>query len=107
MTNETIMASAAAINAINTFFFHAMNFTSTEYVHRFTGETIYIPTFIAKSNWACNVEHMIDKWNNAYNVAGCYGAMNKFYGELDSSNRIALINWVLENYHDCRDLISE
>ena len=42
--------------------------------------------------------HLSSKFDSAYKKVGSYGAMFKFWTELDSENREALCSWAKENY---------
>lgn len=46
------------------------------------------------------VEHLIGKWEYAYEQCGCYGSVMKFYGELDSNYRNMMLNHIIETYND-------
>lgn len=43
-------------------------------------------------------KHLLNKWNEAYNVASSTGAVNKFFSELSGDNQKILTDWVFENY---------
>jgi len=51
--------------------------------------------FITEVNWHCSTDHMVSKWKNAYEKAGTYGAMIKFWSELDDTNRDALYQYII------------
>ena len=42
--------------------------------------------------------HLRAKFEMAYSIAGSYGAMIKFWAELDENNREILENWIINNY---------
>lgn len=94
MTNEMI----AAMNGINKLMFYSWNYDS--FAFDLYGNTVYVPEVILKAEWTCNVEHMISKWLEATRNEDAHGYFSRFYANLDANNRIALMQWVLENYHD-------
>jgi len=60
----------------------------------------YPSDFIEKI-WKGNdhmIKHLTNKFKQIYNRHGPSGVMNKFYVELDNTNREILENWVLTNY---------
>ena len=65
---------------------------------------IHIPEFLVGAKWTCNLQHMIDKWNDACRSQNTDSYLVKFYANLDNNNRIALLEWILENYTDERKL---
>lgn len=98
------------INAINKWFYFSMNYKSDYYDWTtMYGEKKqdYLPTFIMEVKWACSLDHIIGKWNYILYDYNGYARMNKFYGELDSTNRKLLLEWVLENYNDDPKIIKE
>lgn len=97
---------AAALNAVQAFFFYSMNYDSLPY-HELDNDdyTCYVPEFILKAKWHCNVRHMAEKWLSAVKSWGNYGAMMKFYSELDFQNRIAMLEWIFDNYSDFKKLM--
>ena len=46
------------------------------------------------------IEHFKAKFEYLYKRHGSYGVMNAFYGELSWTNRVKLMNWVIENFND-------
>lgn len=79
-TNKT------ALTAINKWMFFTYN---------------YPYDFIAKV-WGDNPslgEHLKGKFDYYYDEYGAYGAIPKFYAELDSSNKVKMMNWVIENFN--------
>lgn len=96
MTKEQIETSVLAVNR---FIFHAWNY-KLDRDHILTAEGEHcVPEFISKVPWSCNIDHLYIKWLHVYNKYGSSSAMFAFYAELDSENRRALIEWVMENYH--------
>lgn len=96
------------IEAVNRWLFHGWNYemTTVEIPDNSTGstKTIHIPEFLAGTKWTCNLQHMIEKWNNACRGQRADAYLVRFYADLDNGNRIALLEWVLENYTDERKL---
>ena len=96
------MDTNSMIIGTNKFFFYAMNYPSIriEY-HSIDGTTKfdYLPDFFKAFDFHL-VEHLRGKWVNACESYGGYGAMMKFYGELDGSNRQKMLRYIMENYND-------
>lgn len=96
------------IEAVNRWIFHGWNYemTTVEIHDNSTGaiKKIHIPEFLKGAKWTCNLQHMIDKWNDACRSKNTDAYLVKFYANLDNDNRIALLEWVLENYTDERKL---
>jgi len=58
--------------------------------------------FIAKV-WADTphlINHLKGKFNAYYEDCGSYGVMGKFYANLDKSNQVKLMTWVMDNFND-------
>lgn len=85
--------------AVNQFFFYANNWSCDDITfNSLLGETTaYIPEFFLAFD-KHDVEHLLGKWQYAYEHYGCRGAMMGFYGELDGNNRAKLLNWIYTNY---------
>lgn len=97
MTNANI-----ALMAINKFFFYAMNYPSVLITYKSidgTEKKAYLPSFF-KAFPPYLVEHFKDKWEYSYKFYGSYGAVMKFYGELDGSNRNLMLNHIIDTYND-------
>lgn len=95
--------------AVNKFFYFSMNY-EMDYItyETFGGEkTELLPSFL-NANWHCNRAHMIEKWksicierydkNRVPIYSDSYGRIWRFYSELDGDNRMALLEWVNENF---------
>lgn len=82
MTHNMIIA----IQAIQKFCFYNYNF---EY------------NFVEKI-WGTGAEgqHFKSKFNAAYDRYGAMGALLAFYAELDNSNKVKLLTYILDNYND-------
>ena len=96
MTNANI-----ALIAINKFFFYAMNYPCGPITYKSidgTEKKAYLPSFF-KAFPPYLVEHLKGKWEYACDNYGGYGAMMKFYGELDGSNRNLMLNYIIDNYN--------
>ena len=76
-----------ALNAINKFFYFSMNFPY-DFIEKVWGDEPWL------------VNHLKGKFNGLYDSDGSYGVINAFYGELSTSNRIKLMDWVMNNYSD-------
>lgn len=98
-----------AMMAINKWIFFGWNYKSVMHEWECSlGQKMkaMVPEFLAKVDWNCSFVHMYNKWlrctTGVCEESGLY--LIKFYVELDLSNRIKLLKWVLENYHDERPL---
>lgn len=75
------------------------HFTNYQYKTMFGEEKIVsCPKFLTEVKWTCPFDHMLSKWESAYDVAKAYGVVSKFWAELDTANRTALIEWFVKNY---------
>lgn len=96
MTNADI-----ALIAINKFFFYAMNYPCVPIIYKSidgTEKKDYLPSFF-KVFPPYLVEHLKGKWEYACDKCGSYGAIMKFYGELDGSNRNLMLNHIIDTYN--------
>jgi len=57
----------------------------------------YLPSFF-KAFEPHEIEHFVGKWKSAYQRSGCYGAVNDFYGELDGTHRVKILEYINETY---------
>lgn len=97
MTNANI-----SLIAINKFFFYAMNYPMVEVEYKSIDGTTnikYLPSFFQVFPKYI-IAHLVSKWEYAYEQCGCYGAIMKFYGELDSNYRNMMLNHIIETYND-------
>lgn len=90
-----------AIKAINKWFYFAMNYETI--LHEWVGVSgercsKHLPSFLVEAKWTCNLDHMLSKWNVATQSQNPSAYLMSFYAELDNSNRIALIEWLMTNY---------
>lgn len=96
------------MEAINRWLFHAWNYEqiNAEVPDYFRGGTtrVHIPRFLAEAKWTCNLNHMIDKWNEACRSRNTDAYLVTFYANLDGDNRKILLEWVLQNYTDEKKL---
>ena len=77
--NEEAVGNGTDFEAVNKWVFWCFNWEPIEnYAHIFKGAP---------------KEHFIDKFIN-----GCRGDMNRFYAELDTTNRAILVDYVMNNY---------
>lgn len=60
------------------------------------------PSFIEKvwGNETSLAKHFRDKFNALYKHYGSMGVMPAFYAELDNTNKVKLLEYILENYND-------
>lgn len=92
-----------AVKAINKFIYYALNYKCIPYY--VSGNTYYVPKFITDITWGCSTSHMVEKWVALMKQMESgdidpYGAILRFYTELDNNCRVKLVNWVLDNYKD-------
>ena len=96
------MDTNSMIIGINKFFYYAMNYplVRIEY-HSIDGTTKsdYLPDFFKAFDFHM-IEHLRGKWLNACERTDSYGFVMKFYGELDSTYRKQMLNYIIENYND-------
>ena len=96
------MDTNSMIFGINKFFFYAMNYPSV--LIKFPSiaggmRKEYLPDFFTAFPDHLK-EHFCCKWESACDRYSGYGAMMKFYGELDSSNRKLMLEYIVNNYND-------
>ena len=91
----------AAIVAVNKWLYFGWNFNSVLHTwNNGAGEqTRALPQFLVETKWNCNLNHMIGKWNSAIQCGNPDAYLTRFYAELDTENRQALIEWVMNNYN--------
>lgn len=56
----------------------------------------FIEKVWADEGWLA--KHLRGKFGAYYNRYGAYGVIPVFYSELDSTNKIKLMQWVMDNY---------
>lgn len=81
------MNNQTALIAINKFMFFMYNYPYN-----------FIERVWADEKWL--VEHLKGKFDYYYDKYGPYGVIPVFYSELDGSNKIKLMQWVMDNYND-------
>lgn len=99
-----------AMVAINKWLYFGWNYGLSPYtVSNGTGKnkTMYLPDFLMQAKWNCNINHMIDKWKSATSSENPDAFLVRFYAELDKENRMALLEWVMENYNREAKIINE
>ena len=95
----------AAMLAIHEFVWTAINYETVLYKFRFSDMETYIPRFVAEPNWTCDTDHLASKWIGiAESDKYGYGRLVEFYLQLGSANQIALMEWMLNNPVDKREL---
>ena len=94
-----------AMLGINEFIWMAINYDTVIYKYKFSDLERYVPRFVAETPWTCDTDHMASKWYGiASEDAYGYGRLIKFYLELDNSNKLALLEWIINNPVDSRKL---
>lgn len=91
-----------SIIAINKWFYFAMNYKTI--FHEWEGvsgqpRSEYLPTFLVEVKWTCSLDHMLSKWNVVTRSKNPSAYLMDFYAELDSANRIVLLEWLMANYN--------
>ena len=91
-----------AMAAINKWVYFGWNYNLVHYPHGNWDGALseYIPDFIAYAKWSCPISHMVEKWKSAIKNVHPDAYLVRFYAELDSENRAALMEWVMANYND-------
>lgn len=94
------MATLSA-QAINKFFYYSLNYKSDYITYQsFDGaHKDYLPLFFKDIVWTCNTAHIVGKWNSVEDK-DCYGRLNRFLGELDSTNKNKVFEWIMDNYNE-------
>lgn len=96
------------MEAVNRWLFHGWNYeiTTVEIPDHYANASkkVHVPKFLVGAKWTCNLPHMISKWKEACSSKKPDAYMVTFYANLDNNNRIALLEWVLENYTDEKKL---
>ena len=94
-----------AMLGINEFIWMAINYDTVLYKYKFSDLERYVPRFITETPWTCDTDHMASKWYGiASDDAYGYGRLIKFYLELDNSNKLALLEWIMNHPVDGRKL---
>lgn len=90
-----------ALIAINKWFYYAMNYRVVEVeVNDWQGKrTEMLPDCFNAFSPSLR-GHLSEKWSALYDRYGSHAVLMVFYGELDTQNRIALMEWVMDNYND-------
>lgn len=97
-----------ALVAINKWLFFGWNFKSCYHSWQdFSGvpREEYLPEFLCRVKWTCNLSHMVDKWRKATRSKNPDTYLVSFYADLDNANRILLLEWVMQNYNGEKTLI--
>ena len=102
-TNANISDTESAIKGMNKMFFYAMNlkYIETTYSYPWSEQkyTEWLPEFISKIDWGCDMSHIIGIWKELSSEYGSYGEMFAFYEHLDNNNRRKLLQFIVEKYH--------
>jgi hypothetical protein len=85
-------------DAINKFMYYTWNYNCERIV--INEKAFYVPDVILHADWSCNVDHMVGKWLSAKDCNVPHAYFSEFYGELDGTNRRAMIYWIMDNYND-------
>lgn len=97
-----------AMMAINKWFYFALNYEVIR--HEWKGisgrqRSEYMPSFLAEAKWTCSLDHMFSKWVTATQSQKPSAYLMDFYAELDTSNRIVLLEWLMVNYNNEKPII--
>ena len=94
-----------AMLGINEFVWMAINYDTVRYKFKFSDMESYVPRFIVETPWTCNADHMASKWLGIAERDGRgYGRLIEFYLDLDNGNKLALMEWIMNNPVDGRKL---
>lgn len=94
-----------AMLGINEFVWMAINYDTVLYNFQFSDRQTYLPRFIVETPWTCNTDHIAGKWIGiAESDSRGYGRLIEFYLQLDNSNKLALMEWIMNNPVDGRKL---
>ena len=94
-----------AMLGINEFVWMAINYDTVRYKFKFSDMESYVPRFIVETPWTCNTDHMASKWLGIAERDGRgYGRLIEFYLDLDNGNKLALMEWIMNNPVDGRKL---
>lgn len=85
--------------AANKFFYYAMNYGVKEMeVTTFDGTIkMYLPDFFESFPMDIRA-HLAGRWDAYYKAYGSYGVLMGFYGDLDGTNRVRVLEWINEHY---------
>lgn len=90
-----------ALKAINKFVYFALNYNviAVEYTD-FCGsnKTEYVPEFF-KVFKEYEYPHLVSKWKETETL-GSYGRVMAFYTLLDNAHRVAMLDYIVDNYKD-------
>ena len=93
-----------AMLGINNFVWMAVNYGVVPHTF-YGGEVKYVPRFVEEVKWSVNTDHFANKWLGIADAdPHGYGRLIKFYLELDNANKLALMEWIMENPVDQREL---
>lgn len=86
------------ISSINKFIYYTLNYGFV------VVEDGYAPDFFKAFDTA-DVPHLLNKWRYVCDTTDSYGRVIKFYTELDRPHRVAMLNYINENYSDEQKII--
>ena len=92
----------SAIIAMNDLFYYAMNIPYEQITYKnYQNEVVskWVPKFIKNVEWPCDVQHMIEIWENAVEDGGYWGSYMCFYSKLDNTCRRKLNEYIIDNYN--------
>ena len=95
--------------AINKWLYHGWNYRVVPMTITTPGGvtvTPYVPEFLKEIKWACHISHMLGKWTIATRSQNPDAYMVKFYAELDDTNRMLLLEWIIQNYNGEKPIFS-
>lgn len=103
-TDEKIITS---IKGINKWVFFNLNYATVS--HKWIDECgnercEQVPQFLIEVEWTCHFNHMMKKWREALQTKDSSAYLIRFYMELDTTNREAMLEWILHNYNDEKEL---
>lgn len=91
----------AAIQGINRFIFYSWNYDQEQVsISTATGvRNVWLPRALVHVKWNCDIAHIANKWFESTESGDPNSYFIRFYAELSSGNRRALLEWIIKNYN--------
>ena len=67
--------------------------------------TEWLPKFIGRIEWGCNIAHIIKKWKSVFSAYSSSDSILYFYFALDNENSKKVLNYIIDNYNNERNII--
>ena len=91
-----------ALEAVNKWLYYGWNYDLVPFSWTNSDNEIkseYLPEFLVNVKWTCNIHHIKEKWHKAVKSQNTDAYLVSFYAELDSPNRILLLEYVMQHYN--------